>query len=207
MVKTMTIMDVKRNFVTEEATGLFLTKPISSVTIKDVAKKSGVGEATVYRYFSGRTELLVACAVLLQKRVEEYFFTENGNLSGYEQMAAFYNTYYKLFSEHPEYYRFLEEFDAYCLQENVDGLEEYADNMDKFKTVFDNAYKQGTEDQTICFTGDIDLFYYTTTHAVLALCKKLGNGGGIVRQDMLTEKGDEIKTLINIILFSLKNRI
>ena len=46
----------------------------------------------------------------------------------------------------------------------------------------------------------MDLFYYSTTHAMLSLCKKLAAEGRIVRQDDLTDKRQEVRTIIEIIL-------
>ena len=58
----MTLKDAKRNFVVDAAAELFLERSVGTGTIKDIAAASGLGEATIYRYFSGRGELLVACA-------------------------------------------------------------------------------------------------------------------------------------------------
>ena len=48
----MSLKEAKFNFVVEVATNLFMQKSINDVTIKDIAEKAGVGEATIYRYFS-----------------------------------------------------------------------------------------------------------------------------------------------------------
>ena len=64
----MTMKDAKLGFVTDGAVKLFLTGSISGVTVKDIAKECGVGEATVYRYFSTKSDLIIACAVKLQKK-------------------------------------------------------------------------------------------------------------------------------------------
>ena len=47
----MSVLDAKRNYVVETATRLFLSRPLSQVTVRDVAQEAGVGEATVSRYF------------------------------------------------------------------------------------------------------------------------------------------------------------
>lgn len=198
----MTIMDAKRNFVIDTATKLFLERSVGEVTIKDIATASGLGEATIYRYFSGRGELVVACALKLQEMVGARFFAATGE-SGYERLEAFYGAYLEEFVSEPELYRFLSEFDAYCIGEKVD-LDEYADNIDRFKDAFFASYEAGVADGSVRRQEDAELFYYSTAHALIALCKKLAAEGELIRQDERGNKASEVGTLISIILSSLK---
>ena len=103
----------------------------------------------------------------------------------------------------PELYRFLSEFDAYCIGEKVD-LEEYADNIDRFKEAFMTDYAAGLDDGSVKDVGDAELFYYSTAHATISLCKKLALEGNLIRQDVRGDKAAEVKTLIGIILASLR---
>ena len=65
--------------------------------------------------------------------------------------------------------------------------------------------KQGLADGSVKKVWDLDLFYYSTTHAMLSLCKKLATEAYIVRQDDLTDKRQEVRLVIEVILSSLKN--
>ncbi|MBQ7500839.1 MAG: TetR/AcrR family transcriptional regulator [Clostridia bacterium] len=202
----MNIKEAKKNYVTDEAIKLFLKDSIATVTIRDVAKAAELGEATIYRYFSSKSGLIVACAIRLQKIVCAAFTDSHDLSNGYYRLEMFYNAYLKMFLERPELYRFLSEFDAFCISENIDSLEEYSDNMDMFKFAFNDAYENGVKDGSVNVIEDINTFYYSTTHAMLALCKKLSQGIVITRQDTLTDRSREIKMLIDIILASLKKR-
>ena len=51
----------------------------------------------------------------------------------------------------------------------------------------------------------MELFYYSTTHAMLSLCKKLAAEAYIVKQDEFTDKRQEVRMMIEIILASLRN--
>ena len=201
----MTMKDAKLGFVTDGAVKLFLTGSISGVTVKDIAKECGVGEATVYRYFSTKSDLIIACAVKLQKKVEKLFLKSGvADKNGVERLESFYGTFLDIYREKPELYRFLSEFDAYCISESDGALDEYADNMDRFKAAFLSAYRDGVRDGSVREINDLETFYYSTTHALLSLCKKLTAQREIVRQDKLTDGESEVAELINIILFSLK---
>ena len=70
----MSLKDLKLNFIVDVATDLFITQGIEKVTIKDIAVKAGVGEATIYRYF-GKKQAIVAQSVLkLQNIVATSYF-------------------------------------------------------------------------------------------------------------------------------------
>ena len=200
----MSVMDAKRNYVIETATNLVLSRPLSRVTVRDVAQEAGVGEATVYRYFSTKTSLIVACALKLQGEVSQYFLRESKPVDGYTKLVKFYASYVDLFAFRPELYRFLYEFDAYCVEQRVKGLEEYSDNLDVFRDAYLSAYREGVADGSVRKIQNPELFYYATTHAVLSLAKKLAVEGGIVRQDQLTDQIGEIRTLNETFLYSLK---
>ena len=202
----MAMRDAKRNYIIDNATALFLEKSMSDVTIRDIAKASGVGEATIYRLFSSRRELVISCALKLQEIIGEKFLHSDKFSIGYTRLCLFYNAYLDVFENSPELYCFLSEFDAYCINENVTGLEEYSDNMDKFKNTFFEAYKDGIRDGSVRSVEHPELFYYSTTHAVLSLCKKLAAEGMIIRQDFESDKSNEVRTLIDIILSALKNK-
>ena len=200
----MSVMDAKRNYVVDTATKLFLSRPLSQVTVRDVAQEAGVGEATVYRYFSAKSSLIVAVALKLQGEVAQYFLRESKPVDGYTKLVKFYASYVDLFAFRPELYRFLYEFDAFCAEQRVKGLDEYADKLDVFRDAYLAAYNEGLQDGSVREIRDPELFYYTTTHAVLALAKKLAMEGGIVRQDQLTDQIGEIRMLNETFLYSLK---
>lgn len=200
----MGVKDVRKNTIVERAIKLFCQQSIMEVKIKDVADACDIGEATFYRYFSRRRALVMACALKLSERMCE-LFEDNRSGSGFERLSRFYYRFYEIFGDHAEYYRFLSEFDAYCINEELTVPEEYSDNLDIFKERFLAAYKDGLADGSVKKVWDLDLFYYSTTHAMLSLCKKLATEAYIVRQDDLTDKRQEVRLVIEVILSSLKN--
>ena len=199
----MGIKDIRRNHILDRAIKLFCTHSIAEVKIRDVAEECNIGEATFYRYFSKRSSLVVACALKLSERICELFEDDLGG-SGFDRLSRFYYRFYEIFGDHAEYYRFLSQFDAYCISEEIKDLDQYSDNLDVFKARYTAAYKDGLADGSVKEVWDMDLFYYSTTHAMLSLCKKLAAEGRIVRQDDLTDKRQEVRTAIEIILNSLK---
>lgn len=199
----MSLKEMKKNLIIEAALNLFLEKNISIVTIKDIANNVEVGEATIYRYFECKENIVLLCAELLEKKVYEYFDLSKYD-SGYKKIEGFYNNYLNIFNIHIEYYRFINEFDAFMIGKTNVDLEEYASLIDKFKNVFMLAYKEGLADNTIKEIDDIDVLYYSTSKALLELCKKESIGVDIVRQDKIIDKNKLIQKLIDIILITFK---
>ena len=189
--------------IINDACDLFLSRSVNDVTIADIAEKSEVGVATVYRYFSSKKNILEKCAIRLQSKVYEEYFKLTGE-NGYEKIKKFYYGYLEVFKEHPEFYRFINDFDAFMTIENNLELEEYSKGLDLFWEEFNRTYQEGLKDGSIKNVEDIRTFYYSTTHAMLELCKKLSGNVRIVQQDNYIKSDDEIFILADIILSALK---
>ena len=201
----MSITDAKTNFILDEALALFLERSVGEVTVHDIAVRAGVGEATIYRYFSTKHNLVCAAATKLEKTILETYFDLSGASNGFDKLALFYGTYLTIFSSHREYFKFINEFDAFMLNEGKTDSTEYASGLDMFKTLFSQAYLQGLSDNSVAPVRDWETFYYATTHALLELCKKLSTAE-IVRQDKSANKEEEVKILTEMILYKLKQQ-
>ncbi len=199
----LSIKDAKLNFIVEVATKLFLEKGINQVTIRDIATAVGVGEATIYRYFSKKQNIVVASAMRLEDEVFNKYFALNDGGNGFEKLSKFYTNFLLIFTEHIEFYKFINDFDSYFINE-VGDLSNYEESLRPFYKSYLDAYNLGLIDKSILKLENIELFYFTTTHSLLGLCKKLSYDKEILAQDSKVKKSDEIKQLISIILYSLK---
>lgn len=199
----MSLKDAKVNFLVDIATDLFMCRSIQEVTIRDIAISAQVGEATIYRYFGKKQELVVQAAMKLQGIVSKDYFKLDDKMNGFQKLEAFYLSYLNIFDNHRDFYKFLSEFDSYMSVENKDVLNPYENAIDQYKSAFMNAYKQGLKDGSVKEQENIELFYFSTTHSILELCKKLALKA-VLNQDLAIEKLGEVKCLINIVLDTLK---
>lgn len=200
----MGFKDLKINYIIEVATKLFLERGINEVTIKDIASEAEIGEATIYRHFIKKQNIVLAVALKLKEKVFEGYFDLSKGKTGFEKVEIFYSSYLNVFKNSPEYFYFINEFDAYmCMEESI-SLDEYEKEIDSFKSQYINAYELGLKDQSIRKVDSIDTFYLATTHALLELCKKLSANRMLLKQDRNSKKASEIECLIKIILDSLK---
>lgn len=197
-----TYKDKMSEAIIDSAQELFLEKSISKVLISDIAKAAGIGEATVYRYFKTKQNLALKVALKEWNHVFESF---QGNIqgNGYDRLLAFYQMFYVTFQEHPNFFSFLFEFDQLILNDTSLDFSGYQDALLKVKGLFDEAYQLGIDDGSIKTTADKDLFYYTTTHALLSLCKKLATDN-LIDKNVSINKEEEIRLLIILIMNELK---
>ena len=196
--------EVKMDYIVTTAIKLFLNDSITNVTIKDIALESGVGEATIYRYFDKKQNIVVQAALKLQEEVFNTYLDFSNCKTAYEKIELFYKSYLNVFSENVEYFRFIYEFDIYMIDEVDFALDKYEEGFNRIKKLFISFYEDGIKDQSIRKQENIDAFYYSTTHALLGLCKKLSMDKGVLKEDMLHSKFNEVTTLVDIVLFSLK---
>ena len=201
----MSLKDAKVNFLVDIATDLFIVRSIQEVTIKDIAISAQVGEATIYRYFGKKQALVVQSAMKLQQEVNaDYFKLEEGK-NGFEKIKIFYMSYFHIYINHPEFYKFINEFDSFMGEDDSNAIDPYESVVGQYEKVYMKAYEEGLKDGSIKKQKDIKMFYFSTTHALLELCKKLSIRKAVLNQDNLVEKKDQILCLIDIVLSSLAN--
>ena len=197
----MGFKDLKRDYIIDSAKKLFLNKSISEITIKDISAVSDLGEATIYRYFSNKENLVIAVSLSIQQDILSVPFT-NENKNGLEQIRDFFEVFKNIFLEHKNYFKFISEFDTIYLN-NIKN-KDYSLGLDVFYDLFMRAYDLGLKDKSIKEVKDIKLYYYTCTHSLLELCKKLASTDSELKQDQEVSKIDEIEYLISLFISVLK---
>lgn len=192
--------------IVKETANLFFARSINEVTIKDIASALGVGEATIYRHYSTKLNLVLMVAKYLQEDVLSRYFNFSNEGNGFAKLSKFYCTFLHVYKEHPAYYKFINEFDAYVINNSSKEMNSYEEGIDAFKNTFDEIYKTGVKDGSVNPIENIDAFYYGTTHSLLALCKKLADKD-VIAQDAKLDKAGEIEALIETVLYRLnKNK-
>ena len=164
-----------------------------------------VGEATIYRYFGKKQSLVVRSAMKLQQAVNaEYFKLEQGK-TGLEKVEILYKSYLDIFNNHPEFYKFISEFDAFMGGDDSNAIDPYEAVVGQYEKVYMQAYEEGLKDGSIKPQKDIKIFYFSTTHALLELCKKLSIRKAVLAQDKVVDKSAQVECLIDITLSSLRH--
>ena len=197
------VTDLTKKVITETALNMFIANSISKVRLYDIAAKADVGEATIYRHFGNKQNVVIAAAIELSNRISVEYLSRDESLTGLESIKNFYNVFLTIFKNYNYYFSFLNELDTYLLEEDYNGRDTYQNNLNLYKDLFYKDYEKGLVDNTIKKIDDVEAFYFATTHSLTALCKKLSTKK-ILEQDDYVDKEKEIETLIYLFLDYLR---
>ena len=157
----------RKERIIQTAFQLFCEKGIEQVSLSDVAKQAKVGEASIYRYFKTKVQLVFYTLDFLWKEISatlEEGLEEIENfdlLTGYEQFKARIGCYKKLYTNNADYVLFSYEAKLYLRRNHVQlKKEEYDIMMVEMRERCMAALNKGKLDGSIPVEKDTeDLFY------------------------------------------------
>lgn len=200
------LKEARRKAIVEEAKKLYLEKGVEQVTIADLANHLSIGEASLYRYFGKKQVLVVEAAIMTWQEILEKMTNLPMKPTGFENLEDFYGFFLSIFHEHPEFFQFVEDFDALIAKEPLSDelLTAYEEVILSIKKRFDDFYVKGIQDGSVQCDLDPDIFYFSASHALLGLCKKLANRKGLLKYEDRIDKSAQIESLITIFLKHIK---
>ena len=200
------LKEARRKAIVEEAKKLYLEKGVEQVTIADLANHLSIGEASLYRYFGKKQVLVVEAAIMTWQEILEKMTNLPMKPTGFENLEDFYGFFLSIFHEHPEFFQFVEDFDALIAKEPLSDqlLTAYEEVILSIKKRFDDFYIKGIQDGSVQCDLDPDIFYFSTSHSLLGLCKKLANRKGLLKYEDRIDKSAQIESLITIFLKHIK---
>lgn len=205
--------EARKELIISSALELFLQKGISDTKITDIAEKSGVGVASVYRYFENKTNILICAATLFwQKEINKYYERYNRdefkNLDGLEKIKSLLYSFLEIYNNEPEFFSFLEQFDNYIKTEHVpiELLKNYEENIIGLKDLILISIEQGKNEGLIKKNLNGNEFYITVTHSLMSLCQKLILRGDILESDNIVSGNAQIELLIKMSLNFISNK-
>ena len=209
LVKLKPVDDDPSSFVTTQAAALFLRDGIEAVRMTDIAEASGVGVATLYRRYKTKTALAVRAGTYMWERFNKRigYAIETDEflaMNGAERLIMLFGKYIDAYIEHPDFVRFLDEFDHLVLAEGADAdeLVRYGEAIDSFYYIFDDAYELGRADGSIGRKVDFAVLYRTVAHAMMGIAQKLVRGE-IIPSDDFTHGKDELTCIVQMARYTL----
>ncbi len=195
-----------RHSIIENACELFIEKGITPVKMTDIAARSGVGVASLYRWFGTKKELAIQVGIMIWQTVGSYLdgvFASPVYLqkSGRERCRDLLKLFYAAYAGHGEYLRYLRDFDIFAQNERISPAElaEYERSILDLQTPARQAYAAGLADGSIR-PMDFETFYFTATHALMSLAQKLVCAGELVTSDAAVSGEVQLLTLIDILI-------
>lgn len=184
------------------ASGLFLEKGIDGVKMTDIADNCGIGVASLYRFFETKTEIVIRAGIIIWDKIREDFMnyvSEDTGKTGLENLKYALGFYRKLYEDHKDFIKFLDDFDQLMLSEKVEKkrLSDYEKSIVNFSEPFKEAVEKGRQDGSVRKDVDVSEVYMAVTHALIAVCQKYIRGEILPKDDFsLAEK--EIEMILKI---------
>lgn len=173
----------KQKRILEAAYRLFSEKGIEQVSMPEIAAASGIGRATVFRYFSTKLELVISIGTW---KWEEYI--SDSKASALEEDASVrtaadclrvsLDSFLDLYRNHPDILRFNYDFNSY-LRHEADTEEQkqpYMGMVDDLADQFHQIYALGERDGTLNTEISEKVMFSSLFHIMLAAVTRYAVG-------------------------------
>ena len=162
---------------------LFSEKGIDRVTMPEIAADSGVARQSLFRYFSNKTELVIAIGAWKWK---EYISANNAKLpkeeidkmTAAEYLRWYMDSFLDLYREHRDILRFNYYFNSFVQGERAteEQMKPYTEVVEQLIADFHVLYEKGMRDGTI--NGDIpeEVMISSSFHIMLAAVTRYSIG-------------------------------
>lgn len=205
-------MQKRTEKILHAALELFCEKGIEDTSIEAVAKKAGVGPATIYRYFETKAELAISAGTSYWQRIaHKYAGALSGEIyqemTGDSQMQCIFHLFEEIFRNETLFLKFLQEFDIFVRKYKIPQkrLAEYEEEILNLKPYVTKALEKGLKDKSLSFSYTVDEVYFTVMHMVLSLMQKLAYNGSILSSDQHIDLSLQVKIEGELLLKGLRN--
>ena len=169
-----------RQRVVENAFKVFSERTIDGVNLTQVARASGVGVATVYRYYESKTELVLEVNTWAW---DKYMSEKQGRMDTGERSAAeiygyFLESFIDLYREHRDLLRFNQFFNVYMQHSDVttEQLMPFNRMVEGLARQFHRCYEMAKVDHTLrTDIPELEMFS-KTLHLMLAAVTRYAVG-------------------------------
>lgn len=179
-----TLREYNTRLVVENALECFLESGIEKTKVTEIARRAGVTERSVFRYFKTKTDLVLAASYLYWNRVIAYIdrqFPRNDGveLTGLEELSRLLICYSNLYFEDPKGIRF--SLDAELILDAAGKNHEIKNRPpEPYETSCGpvaRAIRKGLSDGSIGANVDVKELYYNSYDAILGVMQRLSIGG------------------------------
>ena len=186
-----------RQKIMESAFLVFAERGIEHVKMTDVAESTGIGVATVYRYFGTKSELVLAVGTWAwQQYITQIVSTYDSSSSSARQTFDFYlESFLDLYREHKDLLRFNQFFNSYVRGQKLSkaSITTYTEMIEGLEARFHRMYLKAKEDGTMRTDVPEREIFSTTLHLMLAAVTRYAvglvyEGGSDPMQELLLLK-------------------
>lgn len=169
--------------VVEAARMLFSRRGIENTTMEEIADKTGIGVASLYRYYVTKAQIAVAVGIdywnQIEKAIDPIFKSEAYQAkTGMGKIEAIMDIYPLLLQEHRDFLLYLDDLDSFILRNNIQAkdLGRYEESIAQFYGPYIEAVHEGQKDGTIKKGLDEKLLFISVNQTMMALIRKMAHG-------------------------------
>ena len=196
----------RRQVFLEHGFQLFSSKGIEAIRLQDVAKASGYGIATLYRYFNNKIGFVLAIA---EWKYGE-FFKENRKrrpsdrfegMTAADMFSFYLDSFLESYRRNRALLRFNQFFNIYISAENIDveASTAYSRLMRPIIDFFHELYERAKQDHTVRTDIPEEEILSTTLHLMLAAVTRYAMGL-VYRPESGFDEMSELETLKELLL-------
>ncbi len=174
---------VKRRRILDEGFRIFSERGIEAVTMPEIAVASGVGRATLYRYYNTKEDLVMAIGTLkwkeyMEERISLRSPEEVETQTGAERLRFYLDTFLDLYQNHKDVLRFNYFFNSFVMtsQASEQHKEAYTAVIEQIKPLFHDLYQKGKKDGTLNMNISELMMFSGSFHILLATATRYAVG-------------------------------
>jgi AcrR family transcriptional regulator len=199
-------MAQRRQKILETGYRLFTEHGIEQVSLDKIARQSGIGIATLYRYFSNKQELVIETGTMVWQEFNLKYHARTGSpeengRSGREEMEFFLDYFLELYRDHRDLFRFNQFFNIYIKNAGADDkqLSPYTEMIEVQADYFRRAWEKGQRDHTLKSDNNWRQVFSACLHIMFAAATRYAVGLLYKPEDAM-EAEAELKMLRDVLL-------
>ena len=174
---------IRRDRILDTAFRLFSEQSIEAVKLQDIAVASGVGIATLYRYFENKPNLVIEIGTRkwleYHKEVANAYQQRGGDsMTAAENLEFYLDCYIELYRNHKDILVFNRNFDTYVKHEGctAEQMAPYNEAVSMYARRFHGLYTKAKEDGTLKIKISERKLFVNTMYIMLSVAGKYAEG-------------------------------
>jgi AcrR family transcriptional regulator len=203
----------RKEIIKNAAIREFIENGIERTKISDIALRAEIGEATVYRYFSTKPQLVAECAiklwrVVMTKLILQIHGKKKKSPDGLSKIREILLMFASLYEKHPELLRMLNQLDNYASQGKLsqEMAQQFTKEVVTTQFVLLEIMQEGQRDGSIRSDFDAAQFCVAATHSIVALSQKMLFRSELEKAGFTYSFGPQIQNLVDMQLYFIQNR-
>lgn len=201
--------------ILESAFALFSEKGIDTIAMTDIAKRSEIGVASLYRYYETKDEIAIRTAIWAWEQrkiqIETKVYEDNfENLNGFLQFKKICSMFVYLYENENQFLRFIYFFDSFAVRNRItkERLQDYEKIIISVQNLVENTISKGISDGSINkeYADKKDILYFSIMHALFSAAQKLSLSGNLLEIDTIISGKKELNLIIDLLTESIKNK-